>query len=343
MNLKINCSIVLLIFLLSSMFFLSCSSTTVTFVAPVEVTTTYIRDYSYADGRVFDIGLDSVSLVDTANNVTFYSKELLPGDSIIKLFVYEQETDRSKQDSAIPAIINVKPQTPNAAAAEDFRPQYGVNQLEYGTEFTYEQNVTTGLYYVVFNTRRRDGRALAVYMEIKRNGSIITFGEINNVDTLNLKLIRIQDPLPSNATWGLMWRNVYDLRQRGVPMDRLNIKVFKGFPGREGDSTSLDYQEFNGDAQSYIYTLGLDQYDTNGSKVGDDSVDDRSEVWRPDLGLLIFPHRTPFNTDTVFVDKLGDTTQPLQDTIPSLYEYSSRTQRLEASRYYIQILTTSQN
>ena len=342
MNLKIIYSTVLLIFFLGSMFFLSCSSPTVTLIAPVEVTTTYIRDYAYADGRVFDIGLDSVSLVDSANNVTFYSKELLPGDSIIKLFVYEQETDRDKQDSAIPAIINVKPQAPNAAAAEDFRPQYGVNQLENGTEFTYEQNITTGIYYVVFNTRRFADRALAVYMEIKRNDSIITFGEINNVDTLNLKLIRIQDPLPSNATWGLMWRNVYDLRQRGVPMDRLNIKVFKGLPGREGDSTSLDYQEFNGDAQSYIEILGLDQYSL-GKKTPNGKVDDRSNIWRSDWGLLIFPSRTPFNTDTVFVNEVADTTQRLQDRIPSLYYYISMVHRVEDSRYYIQILTTSQN
>ena len=342
MNLKIIYSILLLISLLISMIILSCSSTTESFTAPVEVTTTYIRDYAYADGRVFDLGLDSVSLVDSANNVTFYSKELLPGDSIIKLFVYEQETDRQKQDSAIPAIINVKPQTPNAAVAEDFRPQYGVNQLEYGTEFIYEQNVNTGIYYVVFNTRRRDDRGLAVYMEIVRNGSILTFGEINNVDTLNLKLIRSGAPLPSFATWGLMWRNVYDLRQRSVPMDRLNIKVFKGLPGREGDSTSLDYQEFNGDTQSYIEILGLDQY-TQDKKTPNGKVDDRSNIWRSDWGLLIFPSRTPFNTDTVFVNEVADTTQRLQVTIPSLYNYLSITQRIEDSRYYIQILTTSQN
>lgn len=140
-----------------------------------------------------------------------------------------------------------------------------------------------------------------------------------------------------------MWRNVYDLRQRGVPMDRLNIKVFKGLAGREGDSTSLDYQEFNGNARSYIEILGLDQYSTNGKKIGDDLVDDRSEIWRSDWGLLIFPHRTPFYTDTVFVDDNADSTPPLQDRIPSLYYYISVNQRFNDSRYYIQISTTSQN
>ncbi|MCH7948317.1 MAG: hypothetical protein IIC66_11020, partial [candidate division Zixibacteria bacterium] len=310
------------------------------FTASGDQTATFIRDFQYADGRIFDLGLDAVTLVDTANNDSFFVQELFPGDSIIKLFVYEHETDRDKQSSTIPAIINVKPQIPNAAAAEDFRPPYGVNQLNYGTEFTYEQDIAKGIYYVVFNSRRLDSRALAVYMEVQRGDSIIKFGEINNVDTLNLKLIRSDNPLPSFATWKLMWRNVYDLRQRGANIEDLNIKVFKGLAGRENTTSSLDYQDADEGSQPYIEILGLDQYTLN-KKVSNGKVDDRSEIWRSDWGLLIFPHREPFSPDpdTVFVDDRGDSTAPLEDKAPNLYNYVSPRGRSEASKYFIQIAT----
>ena len=308
------------------------------FTASGDQTATFIRDFQYADGRIFDLGLDTVTLVDTANNTAFFDQELFPGDKIIKLFVYEHETDRDKQSSTIPAIINVKPQIPNAAAAEDFRPPYGVNQLNYGTEFTYEQDIAKGIYYVVFNSRRLDSRALAVYMEVQRGDSIIKFGEINNVDTLNLKLIRSDNPLPSFATWKLMWRNVYDLRQRGANIEDLNIKVFKGLAGRETTTSSLDYQDADDESQPYIEILGLDQYTLN-KKVSNGKVDDRSEIWRSDWGLLIFPSREPFNSDTIFVDERGDSTSPLDDKAPNLYNYVSPRGRSEASKYFIQIAT----
>jgi len=341
MNLKIIYSIVLIIFPLGSLFFLSCSSTTESFTAPVVVTTTNIRDNGYADNRIFDLGLPEFTYTDSTGS-HFYEQELIAGDSIVTLFIFEQETDRANQDFSIPANLNVKPVDPGRFESEDFEPIYGVKQLAYVEQFIWEQDIQNGKYHVVFNSRRIDSRALGIYMEVQRGSSIITFGKITNTDTLNLKLIKSHAPLPSYATWGLMWRNVYDLRQRGVPMDRLNIKVFKGLKGREGDSTSLDYQEFNGDTQSYIEILGLDQYSL-GKKTPNGKVDDRPNIWRSDWGLLIFPSRTPFNTDTVFVNEVADTTQLLQDRIPSLYYYISRTHRVEASRYFLQILTTSRN
>ena len=161
-------------------------------------------------------------------------------------------------------------------------------------EYSYEQSVKNGTYFLVMRSRRMENRAIAIYMEVRtdssRGDSIITFGESSDT-LLNLKLIKSNNPLPSFATWGLMWRNVYDLRQRSVDIDDLNVKVFKGLANRENTTSSLDYQVSDEGSQPYMEILGLDQYASLDSKVSDGKVDDRSEIWRTEWGLLIFPHQ----------------------------------------------------
>lgn len=305
-----------------------------------EESAVYIRDADYADNRVFDLGLPAIY---DSLGVLLYNRELLPGDSIIELFVFEQEPNQLGQDTTIPASLNVKPQDSGRFVFEDLNAQYGVNQLEYGKEFTYEQVVTKGIYYIQFNTRRQENRALGVYMEVQRPGvGLVTFGDIS-APPYNLKLIRSDNPLPTFETWKLMWRNVYDLRQRSTLISELNVKVFKGLPGREGTTSSLEYQDISGESQNYVEILGLDQYNTANDTIADGLVDDRQEIWREDWGLLIFPSRTPFATDTVFVNKNGDSTASLAVKVPTLYNYQSRTERTEKSQYYVQVSTKSRS
>ena len=316
------------------------------FTATGEATATYIRDADYADNRIFDLGLPQFTYNNTDSGISLtYPPELKPGDSIVRLEVYEEMPNVNELEKTVRARINVKPEDPGRFAGEDIIPKYGVVPLDYGTEFTFEQDVTKGKYYVVFNTRRLENRALGVYMEVKRGGSTITFGTIKSASDslLSLKLILAENPLPTYVTWGLMWRNVYDLRQRGANIADLNIKVYKGLAGREGTTSSLEYQDAGGVSHNYIEVLGLDQYTTSGRKIPDGLVDDRSQIWRSDWGLLIFPNRKPFDSDTTFVSENGDSTTSLQAKVPSLYNYVSRNQRVENSQYYIQIATKSRS
>ncbi len=74
-------------------------------------------------------------------------------------------------------------------------------------------------------------------------------------------------------------------------------------------------------------------------------VDERSEIWRSDWGLLIFPDRRPFDTGAtkIFVNEDGDSTTPLETRVPTLYNYTSRQQRIENSQYFIQIATKNRS
>ena len=322
------------------------------FTATGEESATYIRDADYNDNRIFDLGLGSFTFINPDTGIPInYGKELLPGDSITRLEVYEQVADREYAvETRVRASMDIKPQHQGRFFGEDIIPNYGVVQLAYGTEFVYEQNVTKGVHYLVFTSRRQESRAIGVYMEIQRpNVGLVKFGDITrdtpDDTTLLLKLIRPDEPLPTDVTWPLMWRNVYDLRQRGAYISDLNVKVFKGLPGREGTTSSLEYQDVEGVSENYVEILGLDQFTSGGRKIPDGLVDERSEIWRSDWGLLIFPDRRPFDTGTIsiFVDENGDSTSPLETRVPSLYNYNSRNQRIENSQYYIQIATKNRS
>jgi len=313
------------------------------FTATGEESATYIRDNDYNDNRIFDLGLDSFTFVSPDSpNPIFYVQELRPGDSIVRLEVYTQETDVSQIENTVRARLAVKP-ADYGRFVEDITPKFGVVRLEYGTEFTFEQDVAKGVHYVVFNTRRLDSRALGVYMEVQRSGSAVLFGSLTGDSLLSLKLIRAENPLPSHRTWGMMWRNVYDLRQRGANITDLNVKIFKGLAGSEIRSSNLDYQDVDGVSQNYIEILGLDQYSNNGRKIPDGLVDDRSAIWRSDWGLLIFPNRKPFDTDTSFADENGNFTAPLQERVPTLYNTAGTIERAKDSKYYIQIATKTRS
>jgi len=304
------------------------SSEKASFTASGEEKATFYRDYDYVECRIFDLGLPRDSLRSA--------------DEIKALYIYELETQKDELE-AYYANLRVDPSQPelfNSEAVELVR----VKQLEENL-YTLEQDRDKNRHYVVFNSSRNTTRDLGYYMEIERDGSIIRFGDISK-DTLELKLLyrNNANSNPNQQTWQLMWRNCYRIPS-GVSIDDLNLKIYKGLNGTEKSTSNLDYQNEGGITQSYIEILGLDQYD-NGSidkKVPDEKVDARDEVFRSDWGLVIFPDREPFNSDTFFVSSSNDTTVRLEEKVSTIYNYTSSTEKTNGSQYYLTISTVSRS
>ena len=286
----------------------------------------YIRDYNYAEARIFDLG---------------DSTDFQPGDSVLNLFVYEQ-VDRLQESEWLPGFFAVDPSDTSSYSAENINQTAtgGVKRIDQG--YLFFSDPVRNQHYIHFNTRRRDGRALGVYMEIQRAGGIIdTVGRIG--DTLLLKLLYHSAPSNQHKTWGLMWRNCYEI-PRGVSVDDIDIKVFKGSQGNEGTSSSFEFQEWGGKTQSLLEILGLDQYNNaTGEKIPDGKFDERLEIFRPDWGLLIFPHRRPFAADTTYVDANGVSTIGLVPIVTKIYDYSSDNEKSQATQYFIQIVTKARS
>ncbi|MBD3257303.1 cell surface protein SprA, partial [candidate division GN15 bacterium] len=194
--------------------------------------------------------------------------------------------------------------------------------------------------------------AIGVYMEVLRYGAggvvdTLIFGSVDQGDADTLQFLRPSQAEynPQHPTWDLMWRNAYRIPRTDNIAD-LEIKVYKGLPGTEGNESNLDYQLENERAgDRYIKILGLDQYNNNrlDSKQPDNKVDDLPEIFRPDWGLLIFPDRAPFASDTQFVDDAGNRTDTLVTKVPDIYDYTSSNTKIEASQYYLSVSTTTRS
>ncbi|MBD3403909.1 cell surface protein SprA, partial [candidate division GN15 bacterium] len=292
-----------------------------------------IRDYQYETNRIYDLG---------------YAGEFGPYDQVTELFIYEEETNQTEADFRYGRLM-IDPTRPDFQAdLAETPPMKQVDQNQY----TWYDDPDQNLHYVVFNNRRPDRRARGIYMTVARYSSpdqaepdrIDQIGSTTG-DTLMLKSIHATQSAytPRHPTWDLMWRNTYRI-PKGVSVDEIDIKVFKGLPGQEGQSTSLEYQ-LNEAQQSegyYIEILGLDQYNLQNENRPDNLVDPRQEVFRSDWGLLIFPNRQPFASDTTYTTLAGETA-PLADRDSTLYNNSSTTAQAKASKYYIQYVSKSRS
>ncbi|MEW5993642.1 MAG: cell surface protein SprA, partial [Candidatus Zixiibacteriota bacterium] len=290
----------------------------------------YLRDYEYEEGRIFDLG---------------YPEEFDPGDSVIKLFVYEGIDKRQETEDWLAAFLAVDPKSPGRFLGEDadYRndSKNAVRQIDQ-TQYLFFSEPQNRKHYVVFNSNRRPGRVVGIYMEIlKADGDTAIVGELET--PLLLKLIYPASPNPDLRTWGLMWRNCYNI-PTGVNAEDIDIKVFKGSRGNEGTANTFEFQEQEGRTQRLIEILGLDQYtDATGEKVPDGRFDERPEVFRPEWGLIIFPHRRPFANEPASVDARGNETIDLVPNVTKIYSYTSPTDKTDASQYYIQKVTKARS
>lgn len=297
----------------------------------IDTVTNVIRDYQYAERRIFDLGLPG---------------ELSPGDSIFRLLLFQElQSWTERPTDAAYAILYVDPNQPALYPSENV----DLTAIDKGvvpvhpSKYEWFNKPALNLHYLVFPGTPRD-LSIGAYMEVKRaDGSIDTIGTGlggTQENPRQLKLIYNKNAVPSFVTWDLMWRNAYSMPQ-GTSYEAVEIDLFYGPPGTGHLATNPNFQVSAAtDTCPFLQIVGLDQYDLSGRKVPDGRVDDRAEIFRlHDWGLLILPHRTPFDTDTTFTHADGSSTPPLDTLVPEIYNYESMTQRAQASRYYFAVTT----
>ena len=294
-----------------------------------------IRDYNYQQGRVFDLAQPG---------------QLHEGDSIRVIYIYKQSTLTDLTGLRYGVLA---PDAKNLEWKSEYQTRLPFKKLEYGTDFEllYGQDPAKCPIAVVFK-QIQSTYALGVFMQIDSytDGSFDSTFSIGSVDqgtedTLQFLMAARDDFDPNHPTWDLMWRNCYRI-PLGSNIDDLEVKVFKGLEGQEGESSCLDYQVINNKSgDQYIKILGLDQYNNNLSqnKTPDNQVDNLPAVFRPDWGLLIFPSRRPFASDTSYVDASGNRADTLAVKVPEIYDDESETEIHAASQYYIQITTKTRS
>jgi hypothetical protein len=272
------------------------------------------RDCDYVENRIFDLA---------------YQGKLRDSDVVQDVFVFQEDLSTSGGSNAYVSDLRIDP-TKNDVQFD----KPGLRMLKVDpTQFEIVNDKQRNLHYIVFNTSQSE-RAMGVVMTVLHaDGTKDKIGS----DTLapyQLFMLRsgMGDYYPSHPTWKLMWRNAYNI-PRGADAADLNIKIFKGAAGTETSSGNVDVQGNDG---TYLKILGLDQYDGKGQSQADNILDDRKEVYRSDWGLLIFPSRTPFDSDTTFAIN-GQETVELAERVSKIYNYSSQKEKVDFSKYYYQI------
>lgn len=308
-----------------------------------EENATYIRDNNYVEGRIFDLGYPVTDDADVDRT------ELGRWDSVVTLYIYEYESD-SKNLEAVECKLLIDPLNPSLLPTQG--DSLRMVQLKEDDDYTFYNDRKRNRHYVVFRNSRYEQNALGAYMVVKRFNSA-NENQPFRVDTVgnladSVKVLKTLRPSssknnPDHKAWSLMWRNCYRM-EKGYDFEDFEVKIFKGLTNTEGKSSNLDYQEVNGQNTGYyLAILGLDQVNSNEDSIPDNLLDRNIDFYRSDWGLLIFPSRTPFATDTTFTDKNGKTTPELAVKVPEIYNYYSISQKTENSEYYIQITTKTRS
>ena len=287
-----------------------------------------IRDYEYEQRRIFDLGARD---------------EFHPNDKIRTVYLYESISDYSTNRNGKIANFYVDPDDTTKFTAENITGGDIWSVQIPPDQYVPYDDPARNLHYVIFNSNRSPNYHIGAYMVIDRHdGSTDIIGDVSG-DEYRLKLIAPSESKarPNQQTWQYMWRNCYRIPRSSVASE-LNLKIFKGFDGTEQQTDNLDYQLVQGVNYKYMEILGLDQYDNLDRRQPDRVLDERQSVFRPDLGLIIFPNRRPFDSDTTYLTETSEIPAIFEeDRLPKIYDYSNFSEKAEKSNFYLWYSTKS--
>ena len=193
-----------------------------------------------------------------------------------------------------------------------------------------DYSVVLGAGFIVLNRMVQERHALAVTYRTQDGRQ---FGD-GQSDPLQLKLIKARDARPDFPTWDLEWKNVYRIATSYSPGRKfdpatIEVQVLKEIPGEEPQPSQ--------GGRSYLQILGLDERGQDpGSRP--DRLIDKDYIGLDELrGHLIFPARTPFNP----TEAEDPGSRLLKDKIPRIYTSQQQRDKDEASRYSIEVRSSS--
>ncbi len=323
------------------------SSETTSITAGGEENVEYMRDYEYAERRIFDLLLPS-------------DEPLRPTQKINKISLYESVQSYQVLENPLLANFYADPSNTESFPTDKVTGNNTLIKEIDGNKYTIIQNTDNGIPYVYFSASQSSTVHIGYWMEVEEviNGvtTTTTYGDINDssvvIDelteertvtplyTLKLLLRESNSYRPSNAIWPLMWRNCYVI-PRGSRVEDIKFRILKGLDGTEQQSSNTAIQGDGLTATDYLEILGLDLKNVNsGTNNPDGVLDEDPFIFRPQWGLVIFPSRTPFDDNIKY--KIGDVeVDSLEIKVPDLYDYTSWTEKSEASEYYIEKVTTT--
>ncbi|MFN3821389.1 MAG: cell surface protein SprA, partial [bacterium] len=238
----------------------------------------YFLDYNYRENyRYFDENLNHV--------VTSLAPEILD------IQVYRSVIIRpGENENAVPGWAFADPNEQYQPGFQPDNRRVRANWLPLSPEADYFINRQLG--YIRLTRPIDNQTALAVAYRTTQG----VVGDLDPSDNSEenpfiLKLLQPPNPQPSDPTWDLMWRHVYDLGSANIDEENFQCRILfrsSDIPG-EGQEVGIDA---TGRQRSYLAIFGLDQFSPSGP--GEDGKVDGKFLNIP-WGELHFPDLKPFD------------------------------------------------
>ncbi len=180
--------------------------------------------------------------------------------------------------------------------------------------------------FIRMNMPLGEGEVLAVAFKDK-SGRIrgnIDFDPVQD-DIVQLRMLKSQNPRPSDLTWDLEWKNVYYLGSRNIPKDGLEIRLFyKPASGDPQETIVVDGQKM-----TYLQLFGLDQVNESGDPQPDNIIDNNPNIINLALGEIYFPNLRPFDPD--------DPGYPDDKRTAAIYDTTVQSVINAESKFYLEV------
>ncbi len=144
---------------------------------------------------------------------------------------------------------------------------------------------------------------------------------------LQLRLLRPSNPRPTNKTWSLAWRNVYNIGAASESNFELKI-LYKPSAGIPEETIRLD-----GKTTSYLQVFGLDRVGRTAGSPPDNIIDKNDNILRLRQGELWFPTLHPFDPDEPEYQAL----LPEDKRVPAIYDTTTEAVWARETKFVIQV------
>jgi len=303
---------------------------TKSFRGRAEESSTQIRDYQYKSGTYFF--LDFLYRNRFANKRDSMDRiPYNPADSLVVIEVYEDDSNIG--NNLVEGTFALRGTAyPMDMGERTVNRELAIEGYYHKLDPSKDYYVDRSLGFIRFNRRVSDESTIGVYLKTKdgREYGSLEYDTEDDRSRIELKLIKRKKQLPSHThTWDLEWKNVYDLGQRQIEPEGLEIRIYK----EATDGVSRDTQ----DGTPYIHILGLDKNDETGNPNPDNKVDFNRGYINFYQGELIFPLLEPFASNA----PPAGVSVELAEQVPKIYNTQNMDEKIEASRYYIEVKTAN--
>ena len=287
-----------------------------------------IQDYEYKKGTYFFLDYyyrDNYTELDNNGNHLYN-----PDSAVVEIEVYKSDYNYEFNADAIKAwaLFDVAEADTSVKDQEHYKGDFlRLDPSEY--------YINKELGFIALNSSVQNSEVLAVSYKTSdgtTHGQLLREGAPEGVTPI-FKLLKPRSPQPSDATWFLEWKNVYNLGGRNIDPEGFELKLFYKPPS--GDP--LEALTIDGQATGFLHIFGLDNINESGQESPDNIIDIDPNIISLARGELIFPNLRPFDPEDNDPVPFPDEMENLTYRTRAIYDTTATNYIRQQSKFYIQV------